>query len=467
MTGNVVKLSPWLYGLDRTRPLVKLTGDAKADIAIVGAGIAGVSTAYFILTRTSHTVTLIDQSRVAEGASGNNAGTATPIFEKSLSDFITSFGPERVREGLDAIDDAWELLEEMYGYAEGMEMPQHLNGFFGYRTSDEVAPILSENAIRVSLGVSPREVFFAEEKKDSLVGPLQTMPGLRFIPAQDIARHLRTPDTRFAAAVAEHEALVNSASLCEKTVEQLLQQYPDRFTVFEESEVVSVSMESDFGLIETAAGTLHATKIVMATNGFEQFSLRGASGRDIDVRFHKNVTSRIGYMMGVFFPGRTPSPSSLAYVHPERATNVEQQTEFGISFVYVTERSYVKDGISGTLVTIGDPDSQFNHELVDYTKQIPFNRGVQKELERFLELHYGIRAVDEERFLWHGLMGYTEKYARLVGADPTIPNLMYNLGCNGVGILLSMWGGCRLAELLLGESFPPSMFDPVAHFSKK
>ena len=103
---KIIQTSPWLYGLKRTRPLQQLEGRVTADIAVVGGGIAGVSSAYFILTRTNRSVSLIDHSEIAHGATGNNAGTATPLLEKSLTDFVNTFGAERVKGGLKAIDDA-------------------------------------------------------------------------------------------------------------------------------------------------------------------------------------------------------------------------------------------------------------------------------------------------------------------------------------------------------------------------
>src|SRR6266851_1641953 len=50
-----------------------LTGDTPADVAIVGAGIAGVATAYH-LARTGAKVVVIEARTVAEAASGRNAG---------------------------------------------------------------------------------------------------------------------------------------------------------------------------------------------------------------------------------------------------------------------------------------------------------------------------------------------------------------------------------------------------------
>jgi glycine/D-amino acid oxidase-like deaminating enzyme len=56
-------------------------------------------------------------------------------------------------------------------------------------------------------------------------------------------------------------------------------------------------------------------------------------------------------------------------------------------------------------------------------------------------------------------MGYTTNGMRAIGPEPLNPVLMYNLGCNGVGILPSIYGGRKIAEFLNGEVEERSMFD--------
>ena len=63
--------SLWLDGVSRSYP--PLDGDVTADVAIVGAGIAGVATAYF-LASSGAKVVVLEARGVAEAASGRNAG---------------------------------------------------------------------------------------------------------------------------------------------------------------------------------------------------------------------------------------------------------------------------------------------------------------------------------------------------------------------------------------------------------
>src|SRR3954469_18603985 len=64
-------VSIWLEGVQRSYP--PLDGDLRADVAIVGAGIAGVATAYFLAKAGAKPIVL-EARGVAEAASGRNAG---------------------------------------------------------------------------------------------------------------------------------------------------------------------------------------------------------------------------------------------------------------------------------------------------------------------------------------------------------------------------------------------------------
>jgi glycine/D-amino acid oxidase-like deaminating enzyme len=57
-------------------------------------------------------------------------------------------------------------------------------------------------------------------------------------------------------------------------------------------------------------------------------------------------------------------------------------------------------------------------------------------------------------------MVYTKSGVRLVGREPKNKNLLYNLGCNGIGILTSVYGAERIAKIINNEIVEDTIFDP-------
>ncbi|RYF38537.1 MAG: FAD-binding oxidoreductase, partial [Cytophagaceae bacterium] len=54
-----------------------MTQTIKSDVAVIGAGVVGVSTALW-LRRQGYNVLLIERDSIASGASFGNAGTLAP-----------------------------------------------------------------------------------------------------------------------------------------------------------------------------------------------------------------------------------------------------------------------------------------------------------------------------------------------------------------------------------------------------
>ena len=55
-----------------------LSGDVETDVAVIGAGIAGL-TAALALKRAGHTVAVIEAARVGTGVTGHTTGKVTSL----------------------------------------------------------------------------------------------------------------------------------------------------------------------------------------------------------------------------------------------------------------------------------------------------------------------------------------------------------------------------------------------------
>ena len=67
--------SMWLDGAPEAPPVRRLQGDVKADVAIIGGGFTGMSTAYYLSERfPDRRIILLEARTLANGASGRNGG---------------------------------------------------------------------------------------------------------------------------------------------------------------------------------------------------------------------------------------------------------------------------------------------------------------------------------------------------------------------------------------------------------
>jgi glycine/D-amino acid oxidase-like deaminating enzyme len=280
------------------------------------------------------------------------------------------------------------------------------------------------------------------------------------VPQADLLALLETEDPRYLACVASQKGCTNSALLTEELVGYLITTYPGRFALYEETPVAKVSLREGDARLTTAQGhAVEARRVVLCTNGFEQFHIENESGSDIDTKFHHLVQGRIGYMAG-YLESLNAAPTAISYF-PKGQQKSGDPT--GESYFYLTRRPFEGEGTEAhNLVCAGGPEQALPNQAL-YSRADTCREDVRESLDRFLEdtyRHYP-RPDSAFAFCWHGLMGYTPGGLRRIGIEPCNPVLLYNLGCNGVGILPSIYGGKRIARILAGEVLERSIFDPV------
>ena len=130
--------SPWIKQLNRTRPVMPLSKNMEADVAIVGGGIAGITTAFFTLRNTEKTVVLLEANKVAHGATGHNAGQIASYFERPLSELVEEFGLDLAIEGQRSVESAWILLDQIVAEAKLQTPLYRFTGYAGLSSFDQV-----------------------------------------------------------------------------------------------------------------------------------------------------------------------------------------------------------------------------------------------------------------------------------------------------------------------------------------
>ncbi|MBX4198729.1 FAD-binding oxidoreductase [Candidatus Parcubacteria bacterium] len=92
-------------------PRPKLVNDIECDYLIVGGGVAGVSTAYFLAKLGAKNIVLIEKGQIASGATGKAAGSLVVRGESDLVDHINIHGRETAERYWNRIQ---ETLKEMF-----------------------------------------------------------------------------------------------------------------------------------------------------------------------------------------------------------------------------------------------------------------------------------------------------------------------------------------------------------------
>jgi glycine/D-amino acid oxidase-like deaminating enzyme/nitrite reductase/ring-hydroxylating ferredoxin subunit len=91
-----------------------LAGEQTVDVAVIGAGIVGVTTA-FLLKQAGLKVALIEADRVARGVTGRTTAKITSLHRLIYAKLIGEYGEERARLYGEANQDAIDEIERIVG----------------------------------------------------------------------------------------------------------------------------------------------------------------------------------------------------------------------------------------------------------------------------------------------------------------------------------------------------------------
>jgi glycine/D-amino acid oxidase-like deaminating enzyme len=443
--------SPWIAQLAPDGPPRPLDATVSTDVAIVGAGIAGVATAFFTLRATAQRVLLIERDRVARGATGRNAGQLTTYFERPLFDIADEFGAEMAIEGQRAFDDAHDLLDLMASEAGATVRVERFTGHMGMFSLNHVQVHLRNNQLRRLGGLREEPCLVSEDAEFLPRIPAELATYYTVVPQARVRELLDTRDDRYRAVLSDRKGCVNSGLLVQQVLEYLERQYPDRLRFVDGTFVDRVVVRNDGVVVHARGHTVTAPHVVLCTNGFVDHVVEDRDGERISLHEDQRVTGKIGYM-AAFVEVQPRSPAALSYI---RNTTIGGDTPYA----YVTRRTYDRVDGTVTLTCMGGPEHAIDGPW-DPRQAFPGTMltSMDEQIRPFAQPERPPgRPYD---FQWHGLMGYMDGGVRVIGAHPRHPALMYNLGCNGVGFLPSICGGQRVARILAGERLPTSIFDP-------
>jgi glycine/D-amino acid oxidase-like deaminating enzyme len=443
--------SPWIAQFAADGPPRPLDADARTDVVIVGAGIAGVATAFFTLRHTAKRVLLVERDRVGRGATGRNAGQLTTYFERPLCDIADEFGVEQAAEAQGGFDDAHELLDLVVAESGASVRVERFTGHMGMFNLHHVVVHLRSNLVRRQGGLHQERCVISDEAEFAAQIPAELAGLYRLVPQARVGELLETRDDRYRAVLSDRKGCANSGVLVQQVLAYLERQYPERFRYVDHTGVDRVVVGEDRVVVHARGHSVASSQVVLCTNGFVDHVVADQVGGPIRLASDQQVTGRVAYMTA--FADQPRTPAAMSYI---RNTTIGDDT----AYVYVTRRTYDRADDTVTLTCMGGPEYPFHDDAYDPASPFPGTLlGAMDEQVRPFAQPSRPPGLPYD-FQWHGLMGYNDGGVRVVGRHPRHSRLHYNLACNGVGFLPSIYGGERVARLLAGEHLRPSIFDP-------
>lgn len=453
--------SPWLAELVRSRPIKQLTQYLETDVVIVGAGIAGTATAAFSLLETPYRIAVIEAGKVGHGATGRNAGQMLTDFERPIAELVSEYGFRVVKTGLEKVEGSWDLVKYVQQEFHLQTPIVPAPGYFGFSSHEPCIEELENLFWKREMELPWNQMRVAKGRIDTSTMPERYADLWVEDTHESILADLETEDRSYFALFQIHIACTNSAQLSEELMHSLLKRYHHRFELYEQSPVAELHLEPSAVRLKINHCTVKAKQVILCTNGFEQFKIFHHAGTDVNGQVHRDIRGLVSFMQGHVVPSYKPI-KGVAYFSAGRGSSDSEDPSVAEAFTYLTRRPFKPKGEKKEgLVCVGGPEIILpENEAYDVDRPVP--EKIRKEFDTFLKgSPLGAHAdAHHPTFEWHGLMGYTNGRVRCVGREPCYANLLYNLGCNGVGIMSSIYGGKRIAGLLVHKDDGGHLFDP-------
>ena len=231
----------WHEADERDWPVERAPASANVDVAIIGGGLSGLWSAYYLSKALPNiSIAVLESKRVGFGASGRNGGWCSGFFPLMPSELADMFGAEAAlaayRESFATLDEIERVLR-----TEKIDCAWHRGG-----TVQSASTALQAERLQRQLAA----------QHDAGLGTND----VEWLPASRVAEHLRVAVTH-GAIYSPHCATVNPFSMV-LGLARVLRARGVR--VWEDSPVSGFSE----GMVTHAHGTLRSSLVVQATEGY-------------------------------------------------------------------------------------------------------------------------------------------------------------------------------------------------------
>jgi len=386
----------WLEA-DRYTPGPSLAGDLDVDVAIVGAGFTGMSTAYHLhQADPGLRLAVLESEVVGYGASGRNAGFSMTKIGMMHSFTATRFGKVKAKEAHLYADRAVTLLRDLVVDL-GLDCDYEHNGFLWVATSEKYSQrLLKEIALVHRLGITginliDHDELLARVASPLYVGPAWWEPNTGILNPAKLSRAWR--------------AVLDRAGV----------------PVYENTPVTEVVPGQGRTRVVTPHGTVTARKVVLATNAWSH-EFAQLARKQVPVWTYIVLTEPLTHaqLESIGWGGREGVEDFRDLVHYYRLT-ADNRLLMG-----------------GRDVALGDGRSmEFDDSPATW-------RRLQQDVQAIFP---GLRGV---RFshMWGGPVSATLDMFPAIGFAGT-RDIVYSMGCVGHGVSTTHLNGQTIRDLVL------------------
>ena len=397
------------------------TTNAVTEILIIGGGITGTSTAYF-LAQAGHEVTLLERSDLASEASGLNAGTLWQIgwgTSPDLSSTLSMGGLELFKTL--QFDLGYDIEFRQTGALKAIQTEEQLN--------------FLQKAVQYlkSQGYS-QEILTTREARTIEPEISSALLGCLHYPLGGSANPVKT--TRAFASAAQQSGA----------------------RILTKHEVSTIEcLDNGSYRVGTLQGTFRTQTLVIAAGPWSQ-AIGSMLGLHIPVYTVRGQMWSTGPVSTRIFHAIGGAESTL-YWHNNPYSNKNTPLELTHrGNVRLTRHLYGRQTHEGEIIFGGD------RQLSD--SKTPNQAGIEENRNHVIEIFPFLRHYPIKR-MWAGLMPFTQNLEPIIGKIPQLGNLYIVTGLSSSGFEQGPMSGKLLAEYIHNGKAPPvlSSANPVRQVS--
>jgi gamma-glutamylputrescine oxidase len=371
-----------------------------ADVVIVGGGIAGLSTAYWLHQEDpSLEIVIVEKMQLGDGATGRNAGFITCGSVEHFNRLVGKHGKSEAEQIWKFSEENLRLLKDHIIKSDCPKIGFHQNGSFSLASTEseftelkKSAELMREQQIRV-------EVLGVQDIKQRL-GVEHFVGGIKYL----------------------DDGSVHPLLLLGLLKERLLQAAGTKIHFVENAEVFAIENDPVGAgkVVRTKAGMFKCSLVVLATNGYSSL-------------LHPYFKDKI-------FPTR----GQILATEP-----VPKFMEGPCYANFVLD--YFRQLPTGELVIGGFRQLQKDTELgySDETSEV-----IQSALDQFIQHHIPTVKSAKITHRWTGVMGFSVDGQPLVGSLPDDPQTFFVGGFTAHGLGLAFHCAKVLVDSMFGRAIP-------------